>query len=163
MEYVYPFRSDLELGNTDPSMDQFRKSFFRRLSLAYEEVARTMLRASSSALPFPLRRIGRWWRANEEIDVVGTNDELNAVLFAEVKWSNKPLGSDIYRRLVEKSRQVEWGKENRREAYALFSKSGFTAEMKRLASEDRVLLFHQDRQVARRGRDREASSDGATR
>jgi hypothetical protein len=148
MEYVYPFRSDLELGNTDPSLDQFRKSFFRRVSLAYENVAHAILRASGSVLPFPLRRIGRWWRGNEEIDVVGTNDELNAILFAEVKWSNKPLGSDVYRSLVEKSRRVDWGKENRKEAYALFSKSGFTAEMKRLAREDRVLLFHQDRHLA---------------
>jgi len=85
--------------------------------MAYEEVARAVLRASGGTIPFPLGRVGRWWCGNEEIDFVGTNDGLDAILFAEVE----------------------------REAYALFSKSGFTAEMKRIAREDRVLLFHQER------------------
>jgi len=148
MEYVYPFRSDLELGNTEPSLEHFRKSFFRNVSMAYETAARELLR-TSAALPFPLRRLGRWWLRDEEIDLVGTNDERNAILFAEVKWSNKALGSNVYRALVEKSRKVEWGSDLRREAYALFSKSGFTAEMKRIAENDGVLLFHQDRLVGK--------------
>jgi hypothetical protein len=139
----YPYVSDLELGETRPALRRVRELLPHLLSRAYERIARETLR-QSEGLPFPLHRIGHWWDDQAEIDVVGLNEEANAILFGEVKWSERPIGTDIYRKLVEKARRVVSGKPGRRESFALFSRAGFTPEMRRLARQDSVLLFTQD-------------------
>jgi len=139
----YPYVSDLELGESRPALRRVRELLPHLLGRAYERIARETLRRSDG-LPFSLHRIGHWWDDQAEIDVVSLNDEANAILFGEVKWSERPIGTDIYRHLVEKSRRVAWGKTGRREAFALFSRAGFTPEMRRVARQDRVLLFAQD-------------------
>jgi len=144
---VHPYVSDLELGETRPALRRFREILPHLLGRAFERVARETLRRDR-ALPFPLHRIGRWWDAQDEIDVVGVNDEANAILFGEVKWSARPLGTDILRRLKEKGARVDWGGPRRREAFALFSRNGFTPELRRLARREGVLLFEQDRRIS---------------
>lgn len=79
--------------------------------------------------------------------MVGLNEERNAILFGEVKWSAKPIGTDIFRRLKEKASRVTWGKTQRRELFALFSRKGFTPEMRRVARQESVLLFERDQPV----------------
>jgi uncharacterized protein len=139
----YPYVSDLELGETRPALRRVRDLLPHLLGRAYERIARETLRRSTG-LPFPLQRIGHWWDDQTEIDVVGINDEANAILFGEVKWSERPIGTDIYRALTEKARRVVWGPADRRESFALFSRSGFTLEMRRTARQNNVLLFVRD-------------------
>ncbi len=146
-ECVHPYVSDLELGEAGPALARFRQVLPQLLGRAFERVAREGLRRERT-LPFPLQRVGRWWDRQDEIDVVGVNDEANAILFAEVKWSAKPLGTDILRDLREKSTRVTWGRRDRREAFALFSRKGFTAELRRVARGDGVLLFEGDTRIA---------------
>ena len=143
----YPYVSDLELGETRPALRRVRDLLPHLLGRAYERIARETLRRGEG-LPFPLHRVGHWWDDQAEIDVVGLNDEANAILFGEVKWSERPIGMDIYRALAEKASRVAWGKAGRREAFALFSRSGFTPEMRRVARQDNVLLFVQGELVA---------------
>jgi len=139
----YPYVSDLELGETRAALRRVRELLPHFLGRAYERIVRETLRRGEG-LPFPLHRVGHWWDDQAEIDVVGINDETNAILFGEVKWSDRPIGTDIYRHLVAKARRVVWGKTDRREAFALFSRSGFTPEMRRVARQDGVLLFIQE-------------------
>ncbi len=143
----YPHVSDLELGETRPVLRRVRDLLPHLLGRAYERIARETLRRSQG-LPFPLHRIGHWWDDRTEIDVVGINDEANAILFGEVKWSERPIGTDIYRQLVEKARRVAWGTPGRREAFVLFSRSGFTPEMRRVARQEGTLLFVEDELLA---------------
>lgn len=145
-ECVYPYRSDLELGETQPALQHLRQILPHLLGRAYERIAREVIR-SSGALPFPIHQIGRWWDPQDEIDLVGLNEEANAILFGEVKWSSKALGTDILQNLRAKAARVQWGRKGRREAFALFGRKGFTEEMRRVARRDGVLLFEQDRQV----------------
>jgi len=42
--------------------------------------------------------------------------------------------------LKKKATRVKWGCENRKEYYALFSRRGFTPEVKRLADREGVFL-----------------------
>jgi len=93
---------------------------------------------------FPFTKLGRWWERNEEIDIVGLNNELDSILFGEVKWSEKFIGTDIFDALREKARKVKWGGRQRREFFCLFSKSGFTQAMIRKAREEGVILFKGD-------------------
>lgn len=143
----YPFVSDLELGEAGPALRRFRQVLPHSLGRAYERIARELLRRTTE-LSFPLQRLGRWWDAGDEIDLVGANDEANAILFGEVKWSPRPLGTDILRALREKAARVAWGRPGRRTAYALFGRSGFTPELMRLARREEILLFRQDARIA---------------
>ena len=95
---------------------------------------------------------GRWWGTDksrgrgagrEEIDIVAVNEKTGEILFAECKWTNKAVGTDIYTDLKRKSGLVQW-RNDRKERYALFSKSGFTDEMRKIANAEKVMLFDLD-------------------
>lgn len=145
-ECVYPYASDLELGETRPSLHHVQQVLPHLLGRAYERIARETLRRVEG-LPFSVHRVGRWWDDQSEIDVVGVNEEANAILFAEVKWSARPIGTDSYRALKQKAGRVSWGRPSRRETFALFSRKGFTPDMRRLAHREEVLLVQQDQGI----------------
>ena len=99
---------------------------------------------------FHIDAIGRWWGRDqnkpkgmndEEIDVVAIGKRSDDILFAECKWSNAKVGIEIFNDLKRKARLVQWRNANRKECFALFSKSGFTDAMKRAAKEEDVMLF----------------------
>jgi len=55
------------------------------------------------------------------------------------------VGTNIYEGLKRKSQKVEWNQKNRKEYFALFSKSGFTEEMEEIAAKENIYLFHEDK------------------
>lgn len=144
--YVYPFKGELEIGNTISALAQWEKSFDQIIAANYELASREILRKHQAKL-FAFARVGRWWEGNEEIDLVAVNESTREILFGEAKWSNKQVGTNIYEDLKRKATKVNWGSKGRKERFALFSKSGFTPDMKKLAKRDRVLLFEQDKLV----------------
>jgi len=145
-EIIYPYRSELELGNWHPSIERFRKSLPVMMSRAYERIARETIRKAAD-LPFPVHQVGRWWDHNHEIDVCGVNTEANGLLLGEAKWSTQPVGADILAGLQATAPHVRWGNPGRHQAFALFSKSGFTPDLRRRAKAEGVLLFQGTRRV----------------
>ena len=139
-KFVFPGREKLEMGRTGEVVERIRKEFPVHLSFVYEHVAREILWKHRENI-FPFDSVGRWWHKNEEMDIVAINRELNSILFGEVKWSTKPVGTDVYEDLKHKARMVEWGKAGRKEFFCLFSKSGFTEGMTGKAGAEGVLLF----------------------
>jgi AAA+ ATPase superfamily predicted ATPase len=91
-----------------------------------------------------LTNIGRWWDKNTEIDIVGFNAETQEIVFGEVKWTNKPVGINIYKDLVEKSEKVDWKRESRREYFIFFSKNGFTNELTEFSQDKNIILITKD-------------------
>jgi AAA+ ATPase superfamily predicted ATPase len=96
---------------------------------------------------FQFSAIGRWWDSNEELDIIALNKASDTILFCEVKWSEKPVGINIYEELKQKAQKVQWGGKTRKEYFCLFSKKGFTDAMVKLALEDGVALFQEDKLV----------------
>jgi len=143
---VYPFVSDLALGEMGPALQRFRQILPHLLGRSYERIARERIR-QNKVLPFPLQRVGRWWDHQDEIDVVGINEEANGILFGEVKWSSKPLGTNILQDLKVKAARVQWGRKGRREVFALVSRAGYTPQMRKVARQEGILLFERDRQI----------------
>jgi AAA+ ATPase superfamily predicted ATPase len=138
--FVFPNKSFIEERELDylvdkkikPRLDQFT-------SLTFETVCRSYTKQGEvGGLKF--NKVGRWWSKDAEIDIVGLNDDDNVILFAEVKWSSKPVGIDILADLKQKATLVEWGRHGRVEHFALFSRSGYTEEMKRVAEQDGIYL-----------------------
>lgn len=145
-QYVFPYRSGIEMANYSEALTKFDQGFLIINALIYEHVVQEILSNNRSKI-FNFEKIGKWWDNNTEIDIVGINSVTNQILFGEVKWSSKPVGTNIYRDLKQKSELVKWGKLGRINYYVLFSKSGFTPDMIALAKKDNVILFHQDKLI----------------
>ncbi|NJE00630.1 ATP-binding protein [Thermococcus sp. JdF3] len=85
--FVYPNRSQLlEYGH----IEGFEEDYNRYLGFVFEKVAEQFLvkLSKSGNLPFRFTKVGRWWRKNEEIDLVALNEREKKVLFVEVKWKD---------------------------------------------------------------------------
>ena len=139
--YVYPNRSFIEEGQIDYVVDRkMRPSFDRFLSWSFEEVCRSQV---CKELPQGIRcnRVGRWWSKEGEIDIVGLSEDENTAVFGEAKWSLRPVGTDILAELERKAKLVDWRKGDRKEFFVLFSRSGFTESLERLATERGDLLL----------------------
>ncbi|MDZ7333153.1 MAG: ATP-binding protein [candidate division KSB1 bacterium] len=115
-KYVFPHRSDLEIGNIQKVLDMIRSDWQQYVSYVYEKVAAEILWQYRENI-FPFSKVGRWWQQNQMIDLVAVNKELDAILFAEVKWSQRRVGTDILEALRAKARQVAWGSDHRKEYY----------------------------------------------
>jgi AAA+ ATPase superfamily predicted ATPase len=72
-------------------------------------------------------KIGKWWSANEEIDliVIGADE----AILTECKWTSKPVGVDILANLERKACLVQPELGDRRIRFGLCSKSGFTPQL----------------------------------
>lgn len=147
--FVFRNRSLLEESRINEVALKIKNAISSLQAKNYEKVSGEIL-ADAILNIDPHRRFetyGRWWDKNDEIDLIAINSQTNEILFGEVKWSNKPVGTNIYQALKKKSEKVDWGRKNRKEYFALFSKSGFTAEMKKIAKEDKIYLFHKDKLI----------------
>jgi len=72
---------------------------------------------------------------------VATSEAENTLLCGEAKWSVRQVGTDILDDLKRKAALVPWGKPGRKELFVLFSRSGYTDELKRCASGEGVILW----------------------
>ena len=88
-------------------------------------------------------RVGRWWgNGDVEIDLVAYDSQGTDILFGECKYSKNPKGKDVLDALIGKAVHVNWKKKERNERFVIYSKSGFTKELKEFAKkrEDILLL-----------------------
>jgi AAA+ ATPase superfamily predicted ATPase len=144
--FVLPYRSELEMGRVDQVAQKIISRLPQYLGDIYEKVARETLPTQMDSF-FPFTAIGRYWERSEEIDVVAVNQELDAILFCEVRASEKPVCVDILEALKEKAAKVRWGSAQRREFFCLFSKTGYTNSLLEQAVREGVVLFQEDWQV----------------
>jgi len=88
--FVSPHYEEIESLNPEPAVEDFRANFNRYLGFTFEKVAREFLIELNKAggLPFRFTKIGRWWRRDEEVDLVALNEREKRVLFVEVKWND---------------------------------------------------------------------------
>jgi len=145
--FIFRNRSLLEENRISEVVAKIKEAVPALLSKNYERISGEILSDAilNKKLPLRIETYGRWWNNEEEIDLVAVNNQTNEILFGEVKWTNKLVGTNIYENLKRKSQRVEWGKKNRREHFALFSKSGFTPDMKKIAKKEYIYLFHKDK------------------
>ena len=131
--YVLPYKSQLELGNSNYAMVKIKENFSGFMAKIYEDLA-----VEYTLKNYPLLKAGRWWNKDEEIDVVGVNEKF--ILVGECKYSNKKVGIDIFKELERKSKKIESRLPIKH--YLLFSKSGFTKDLMEIEKnrEDVVLI-----------------------
>lgn len=82
------------------------------------------------------KKIGRWWYRDQEIDLVGITDR--GKVLGECKFSNSKMDKRMLANLENKEEKIRLGGET---YYALFSKSGFTEDIKEEANERKDLYL----------------------
>ena len=136
--YVYPYQSYLEIENLSYPLEKIKNEFNLWVSKIYEDLSRETL-LNNFEIPFPIKKLGRWWNNNEEIDIVGLGD--NEIIFGECKWSSKKVGLSVLLTLKEKSKNVKWNNSNRKEYFILFSKEGFSDDLISLSKKDKTIIL----------------------
>lgn len=137
--YVYPYKGELELDNTQISLDELDKDFKEKfVAFAYEDICKEIFArlCSDKAIEFTPSKIGSYWlndkSGNTQIDVMAV-DTVNKRLFAgECKYHNQPVDADVYFELVKKvdnSAEIKSAFKGYTVIYGVFSKSGFTGRM----------------------------------
>lgn len=140
--YVFRYRELVEGGKQREVLKNIKNSITELVSRNYEDVANEIVKKKFMD---KYSYAGKWWKNNNEIDIVGINNETKEIIFGEVKWSNKQVGTNIFKSLKEKSSFVKWHNDERKENFILFSKSGFTADMKKFAKKENIILVHEDK------------------
>jgi len=150
-QYVYPFKSYLEIAETEASLNQIQVDWQTNLGKIYEEVCRELIWEITAKIPdrlFIMEKCGRFWDKSTEIDMVGFNKQQKKILFGECKYSQKPVGMNIFRELQQKALKVNWLKDDRQEYFVIFSGSGFSKELLKIAKErSDLVLVKEDRLV----------------
>ncbi|MFA6759487.1 MAG: DUF234 domain-containing protein [Sulfuricurvum sp.] len=131
--FVEPNIRSLKNGESERFFALIEERFFSYTSLVFEEL-------SSLLLNYHLRdsliiSTGSYWDKNIEIDIL-TLTEDGKVFVAECKWSNHPVSKSILTKLEQKCVQAEIEPD----LYVLFSKRGFSNELKKESGKG-LLLF----------------------
>lgn len=136
-KFIYPHRSFIEMDDSDSVMAKIEKNFIdNHVAFVYENICLQKMWQFNreNKLDFKFSRIGKWWDKDIEIDIVGLNEEEKAVIFGECKYLDKKVDVELFYRLRQKAHAVNRHKDNRRESYILFNKSGFTRKLTELAA-----------------------------
>lgn len=103
----------------------------------FEEICMQYMIRRNTKLSFNIMfdNIGRWWGNNpirkkqEEIDILAISGD--SAILGECKWRNEVSGINILNDLIEKSKHLKY----KNKYYILFSKTGFTKELKLKSSQ----------------------------
>ena len=120
LNYVYPFKDDIEIGEIEHLKRFFRKDYDRYAGIIFEKICKQI--AQNLKLPLRPTNMGRWWYKEKEIDLICLDDNKKEALFIEVKWSElkKQDAVNILTELKEKSKFFEWSR--RKEYFGLIGK-----------------------------------------
>lgn len=134
--FVYPNISELEESDVDGVYEYMVEPFLNEYaSYVFEDVCIQYMRKlnKKQSLSFRYSKIGRWWKKQIEIDILAMDNNENGI-FGECKWKNSKMNKNDLERLREKSLAVEEHFESK--YYYLFSRSGFTDELVKIAEVD---------------------------
>jgi AAA+ ATPase superfamily predicted ATPase len=140
--FVLPNRSALEQGQRAYVWDtKIRPQLDAYMGPRFEVACRQFIQATPTAWRHAIPELGVWWDTHDELEVVGHDGGL-VVLAAEVKWTNDPMGLAELRLLERRVARLPHVAPDRQ--LALFSRSGFTAEVVAQRSSDLVLVTLDD-------------------
>ncbi|MCD6484884.1 MAG: ATP-binding protein [Candidatus Odinarchaeota archaeon] len=85
--FISKYFEDIETGFNDEAILEFKNNFNSYLCQAFEQITKEFFIELNrkGELPIKLKKVGRWWYKNEEIDFIISDNDMNLIL-AEVKW-----------------------------------------------------------------------------
>ncbi len=143
--YVFPNLGLIESGHAEAVKGKIERNFIDgHVSYVYERICQEKVwdKAADGTWPFVPTKVGRWWGAGDvEIDAVALDDQGSSLALCECKFWKEPVGANVLRDLESKAPAVVWQREERSLWYVLFSISGFTEDLQRLAAEREDVLL----------------------
>jgi AAA+ ATPase superfamily predicted ATPase len=135
--FVYPNRQFVETNEKERIKETLRRDLNKFFGEKFEDFIRINIQKFFSNI----EKVGKWRdfsedREVEEIDIVGLNEEKKLILFGECKWRDNVDVEKVFNRLKEKSKIVDWNKNQRKEIFTIFAKS-FIKKIKK----DNLFLF----------------------
>ncbi len=88
MTFIRPYQ------NSQQRLAHVRDDYNRYLGETFERICRAHIQEK-----YPVFKVGRWWKKEDEIDIVAVDTRKNMIMFYECKW--KDLGKVEARRLKE--------------------------------------------------------------
>lgn len=153
--YVYPYKGELELDNTQIVLDEIRKDFVQKfVAFAYEDICRSIFAdlCREGAIDFVPSRIGAYWLndldSDTEIDVMAVDHQNKRFFAGECKYHNKPVDAPVFfalRDKVQASGEIQKVWKSYQPIFGIFSKSGFTQRLVDLGKENpQLFLINED-------------------
>jgi len=142
-KFILPNRSQLERGASQIVYDTaIRQELDLFTSVIFEQVCYQYFwrKGLDGELSFVPHKIGGWWKANQEVDLVLLGEK--QMMMVECKWSKRPIGTDIFRNLESKTRDVLNDAGHHATSYAFCSRSGFTDHLMKLAREREDIILY---------------------
>lgn len=145
-KFIYPNISYLETNNIEFVLNKIKINFIdNHVSFVYEDICRDKMwdLNTENKLGFNFDKIGRWWDNSDEIDIVAYNTNTKDIIFGECKYTKKLMDVDVLYALEKKAKKVIWNNLDRKQKYILFSISGYTDKLKKIAeNRNDVILYN---------------------
>lgn len=133
MRYVWPNLAALEMDRVEEVWDRrIEPDFPAYVSQRCERFVGDLLRHQplQEWLGFEPATVGKYWDPNVELDLVALDRDGRNAAIAEVKWTSRPIGPDVARKLRAQADTVEALRSvNKR--FLLFSRAGFTESLRK--------------------------------
>lgn len=118
--FVFVKKQLLEQGLRKEVYSSIKADMNSFFGFSFEQVCKQFLVKNRF---FSFTSLGRYWKGEEEIDVVALNEEKKEVLFCECKWQDNVNAEEITKDLAIKSRLFDWKQNSRKEEFAVFAKT----------------------------------------
>jgi len=133
--FVEPYHKELNSGNSVRFYENFNQHFARLHSFVFEQLSQELLN-----LHFDNQLVinGNYWDKHSEFDIWATHKDGRNIL-GECKYTNRRVCKSELSKLRQKAETSEL----KADIFALFSKNGFSNELKNSTAKD-LLLFELD-------------------
>lgn len=152
--YIYPYKGELELDNTQIVLDELQKDFVSSyVAFSYEDICKNIFSelCKNGSIDFTPSRIGSYWLndydGDTQIDVMAIDHQHKRIFAGECKYHEKPVDASVYFDLKEKianSPEIHRVLPKYDILYGIFSKSGFTPRLTETAAGNNTLLLIQE-------------------
>ncbi len=132
--FVEPYRRDILQGKTQAFLENFAQHQDRCVSLVFEQLSGVLLKLYFSDND-PLLTEGSFWDRHSEFDLLSISS-CGKVILGECKYKGRKVCKNELNKLKEKASHSGISVD----IYALFSKNGFSNELKQ-SQDDTLLLF----------------------
>ncbi|MEA3455527.1 MAG: DUF234 domain-containing protein [Campylobacterota bacterium] len=132
--FVEPYKRDIEQGKTQAFFENYRHHRDRCISLSFEQLSNDLLEYCFAEND-PLLSKGSFWDRHSEFDLYSITRSKKVIL-GECKYKGRKVCKNELNKLKEKALQSNIAVD----IYVLFSKNGFSNELKQ-SKDNNLLLF----------------------
>jgi len=135
--FIYPHAREIKDGNYEKLFKNFDTKQNSYTSLVFEELSEVLL--NYNLRDAQILSSGSYWDAKVEIDILTVTDD-ERVYVAECKWTNHRVNKKELHKLQEKCERLDIEPSQT----ILFSKRGFSKELKQMQGKDLALYSCED-------------------